>query len=153
MTATIMQRLRFSRELSQQVERLVATHMWHYSPEWSDGAVRRFVARIGGEQALDEAMALRRADLVGRGEQGLEQGLQASQQLQQRAAEVLAAERALSIADLQIDGGEVMKLCDLLPGPQVGELLRWLLEQVQDNPECNTKEGLQRLLQEHPRKS
>ena len=47
MTETIMERLRFSTEKIQDVVDLVRHHMLAYDPSWTDGAVRRLIARVG----------------------------------------------------------------------------------------------------------
>ena len=46
---------------------MVAHHMFYYSPDWTDGAIRRFVRNVGGTEALDALFALREGDVAGRG--------------------------------------------------------------------------------------
>lgn len=45
-------------------------------------------------------------------------------------------------SELTIDGFEVMELTGLKPGKEVGEILKWLLDLVVDDPELNEKEIL-----------
>jgi tRNA nucleotidyltransferase (CCA-adding enzyme) len=47
----------------------------------------------------------------------------------------------VSVADLAIDGGDLLAL-GIAPGPRVGEILRVLLEKVLDDPSLNTREQL-----------
>ncbi len=63
-TAGILERLRFPTAVVRDVAHLVGEHMFNYTEEWSDSAVRRLVARVG-EQHIDALIALRRADHAG----------------------------------------------------------------------------------------
>jgi hypothetical protein len=53
-----------------------------------------------------------------------------------------AGSLALQRTDLALDGGDVMALLGVPPGPQVGEALRHLSECVLEEPACNTREAL-----------
>ena len=46
--ATFLERLRSPRVVRERVVHLVRNHMFSYEPNWSDAAVRRFIAKIGG---------------------------------------------------------------------------------------------------------
>jgi poly(A) polymerase len=61
----VLASLRYSNGEIDQVALLVETHMQlhSYSPEWSDGAVRRLVLRLGA--LIEPAIALARADAAG----------------------------------------------------------------------------------------
>jgi tRNA nucleotidyltransferase (CCA-adding enzyme) len=50
----------------------------------------------------------------------------------------------LTVADLALDGSDLKKL-GLPPGPQFGEILRYLLEEVLDHPEVNNRADLEDL--------
>ncbi|HAT17234.1 MAG TPA: hypothetical protein DCS76_05540, partial [Gemmatimonadetes bacterium] len=50
----------------------------------------------------------------------------------------------LTIADLALDGSDLKKM-GLPPGPQFGEILRYLLEEVLDRPEVNNRADLEDL--------
>jgi hypothetical protein len=113
--------------------------MFNYTEEWSDAAVRRFVSRVG-EECIPDLLALRRADQVGTcGDSSPSPALAA---FSRRLERVLAAERALTLRDLAVDGRDIMQALGLAPGPQVGVILGQLLESVLDDPELNRKETL-----------
>ena len=59
----------------------------------------------------------------------------------------------LTVKDLAIDGQTLMKELLLKPGPQLGEILRDLLEKVVDDPGLNEQEKLLALAKEHVRRS
>jgi poly(A) polymerase/tRNA nucleotidyltransferase (CCA-adding enzyme) len=139
LTRAILTRLKFPRATIEKVEHLVLHHMFHYTPDWSDAAVRRFVARVGREH-IQDLVALRRADQIGRCNEPGRPGLIPA--LQRRVAEVLAGEEALDMSDLAIDGNDLMEALQISPGREVGVVLRFLLEAVLDDPAQNHREKL-----------
>ncbi len=148
MTRNIMTRLRYSNDLIETVTRLVDNHMFHYQPEWSDAAVRRFLRKIGPDLVAD-LFDLRIADSQGHGTaEGFPANLDA---LAERVNAELEKGSALSVSDLALNGGDVMRLLGMDPGPGVGEVLRFLLEKVTDDPGLNTPEGLEPLVQDFHR--
>ena len=112
--------------------------MFAYTPDWTDAAVRRFVRRVGAD-LLDDLFALRAADNAASGAREPTTGGIA--ELRARVAGVLAGD-ALEQGQLAIDGNDLVAALDIPPGPDVGELLRRLLEAVLDDPSQNTRERL-----------
>jgi len=132
-------RLRYSTEKRRRVTHLVQHHMFHYRPEWSDGAVRRFLRAIGPEH-LDDLFALRAADTFGNGrKRRLAPELL---ELRGRIAAEIERQAALTVRDLQIGGHDLMAELGLRPGPEIGRILRTLLEEVLEDPERNERERL-----------
>jgi poly(A) polymerase/tRNA nucleotidyltransferase (CCA-adding enzyme) len=139
MVRRLMRRLKFSNEDTQTVVNMVANHMFHYTSEWTDGAVRRFMRKVGVEN-LEELFLLRRADREGNGMRG---GLPAPiRELKKRIAKVIEDENAITVRDLDINGHVVMEEFRIPPGPMVGKILNHLLELVLDNPELNKRDIL-----------
>ena len=139
MAEEITRRLRFPTRVIRQVTHLVRHHMFNYQEEWSDAAVRRFVARVG-EENLPDLLALRRADQIGRCRtREISFNLI---ELEKRVERLLAGERALGLRDLAVSGREVMEHLALPPGPRVGFILDFLLESVLEDPELNRREKL-----------
>lgn len=143
--ARVLKRLRFSNQERQRVVTLISSHMFHYLPEWTDGAVRRLVRRVGPE-LLEDMYELRRADAWGRGV-GVRDTLANLKALKRRVAKVLAEDAALKVTDLAIGGEEVMKVLRIRPGPRVGKILDALLEQVLDDPSLNKPKKLKSLVE------
>ncbi len=142
----IMARLRFSNKERQRVVRLIENHMFHYEPDWTDGAVRRFIRRVSME-LLDDLWEMRRADALGGGV-GVEQTLAALDELRHRIEIVLQKDSALKITDLAITGKDVMRILGKPQGPEIGQALEILLQKVLDDPSLNTPEKLEKLLLE-----
>jgi tRNA nucleotidyltransferase (CCA-adding enzyme) len=137
----VMKRLRYPNAFIDEVRHLIAQHMFFYDASWSDAAVRRFIARVG-EGNLDALLALRLADAAGT--DGSEADWRTVEPLRKRIDGLLAASHALGIKDLAIGGNELAAL-GVPKGPSMGLILAELLETVLDDPEQNTKEGLERI--------
>jgi tRNA nucleotidyltransferase (CCA-adding enzyme) len=145
MATTICQRLKLSNDEREDISALVAHHMFFYTPDWTDGTVRRFVRRVGTAR-LPALLALREADIAGRG-MGEDTGSE-TRELKSRIDQVIADDSALSTKDLALDGRDVMRLLAIPPSRRIGVLLERLLERVLDDPSLNTKERLEALLRE-----
>jgi tRNA nucleotidyltransferase (CCA-adding enzyme) len=145
MTDDIARRLKLSTQEREHLVNLVGNHMFWYSPEWSDGTVRRFISRVGAD-AIEDLFALREGDVRARGrdeDPGTEIAI-----LKQRVGEQLRADAALKITDLAVGGADVMRILQCKPGPEVGEILRRLLERVLDDAELNSYDKLEKLIPE-----
>lgn len=135
----IMKRLKFSNEDTERVVNLVVNHMFHYTEDWTDGAVRRFMRKVGMEN-LDDLFQLRLADRVGNGARS---GLPAPiSVLKQRIQKAIDEENAITVRDLKINGHDLMDAFKLQPGPVIGRILNDLLETVLDDPAFNERETL-----------
>ncbi len=140
-----MTRLRFSREATEEVAHLVRNHMFDYRPEWSDAAVRRFLQKVGTDHVAD-LFDLRIADNIGNGTKtGFPHYLE---ELRGRIEQILTARQALTLQDLKIDGGDVMRELGIAPGRKVGEILEKLLDEVLDDPGLNERGRLLRRVRE-----
>ncbi|KKR06333.1 MAG: Polynucleotide adenylyltransferase/metal dependent phosphohydrolase [candidate division WS6 bacterium GW2011_GWF2_39_15] len=154
MTVEIMTRLRFSKAETLRVARLVRNHMFYFpyeaesmteeeikalrEKEWSDSAVRRFIARVG-EENLEDLFALRIADATANPMTAFKP--KEITELQKRISEVRTKDMALKVTDLKINGHDLME-AGITHGPEVGRVLEELLEKVIDDPMLNTKETL-----------
>jgi tRNA nucleotidyltransferase (CCA-adding enzyme) len=122
---------------------LVAGHMFFYTPEWTDGTVRRFVRKVGID-LVPLLFALREADIASRGNGEDREG--ETRDLRARIAKVAAEDAALRVGDLAIDGKDVMRILAIPPSRRIGEVLEQLLEHVLDDPALNTRETLERMV-------
>jgi tRNA nucleotidyltransferase (CCA-adding enzyme) len=127
-----------SRHVVDEVVHLIAQHMFTYDAAWSDGAVRRFIAKVGlGE--LDDLFALREADNIGSGVPAEAGGLA---ELRARVAAQRAANVALDRSGLAIHGDTLIAELGLEPGPIVGRVLARLVERVVADPAINQRARL-----------
>lgn len=134
----ILTRLKFPNAVIDSVSRLVLNHMTRYDQGWTDGAVRRFISRIGEEHYPDLL------DLLEADEYGLEGKQPASDRMRlfrKRIDAVLAADHAFGLKDLAIGGRELAQL-GIPRGKRMGIILNGLLEAVLDDPALNDRERL-----------
>jgi tRNA nucleotidyltransferase/poly(A) polymerase len=135
---TVLERLRSPRAEIARIVRLIRLHMFAYSSNWTDAAVRRFVLRVG-VGLLEDLFALRAADNAASGtREPLSGGLE---ELRARAAAVVAT-GPLDASQLAISGDDLMAELATPPGPEIGELLTRLLEAAIDDPSLNEREQL-----------
>jgi len=138
MAAQLLSRLHYPKAVVDRVARLVRLHMYSYDPGASDAAIRRFIGRVGRE-LLPELWAVRAADNVGSGRPP-DAGHLA--ELRTRVDEQLAADVALEIRDLALNGDDLIAELALLPGPRIGRVLAGLLERVVEDPTLNDRPTL-----------
>lgn len=142
MAKRIMKRLKFSNDEIEEVSNLIVNHMFHYTNEWTDGAVRRFIRKVGIEN-IEDLLLLREADRVGNGSRsGLAEPVF---KLQRRIEEIIEKENAMSIRDLDINGNILIETFSLTQSPIIGKILNHLLELVLDDPAVNNRDSLLKL--------
>ncbi|MDR1574532.1 MAG: CCA tRNA nucleotidyltransferase [Treponema sp.] len=134
----ILGRLRYPGAFIDAVCLLVKEHMFHYTGEWTDAAVRRFIVRAG-EANLENLYRLRMADACAMA--GAEPPPDFLLPLARRVDRVLSESRALSLKDLAVSGKDLMA-AGIAPGKTMGIILNELLETVLDDPAQNARERL-----------
>jgi poly(A) polymerase/tRNA nucleotidyltransferase (CCA-adding enzyme) len=144
-TVKIMKRLKFSNEHINYVSNIIKNHMFNYTTEWSDAAIRRFIRRVGLKD-LDDLFELRVADIKAMG-RTVEKGHPIG--LRNRIKKIIKEQNALHTQDLKVNGNDVMKILGISPGPKVGEILNDLLEKVLDDPKLNTKAQLIKIIEQY----
>ena len=131
-----LSRLRYPTRLREYVARLVREHPFDAKGEPSALEARRFLARHGERLAFD-LLEHRAADLAGK-------------TVPQSEWDWLARFRALveqertqphRLADLEVDGSDLIA-AGFSEGPELGQALRTLLEEVVEDPERNRRELL-----------
>jgi len=154
MTEDIMKRLRFSKFDIERAKILVRNHMFYYPHaqqdmnkeekkklelgKWTDAAVRRFINRVG-EENIEDLFKLRIADATSNPSSPFQP--EEITELQKHISKVRAQDMALKISDLEING-EDLKAIGVKSGPQMGPILKALLDLVIEDPLMNTKEKL-----------
>jgi hypothetical protein len=146
----ILKRFGFPYELRKRVRFLVRNHMFHYTSEWSDRAIRRFMRKVEPE-TLEDLITLRLADRKGSGKK---QALpRAIRELIRHIEDVKEKEAELKVRDLAIDGHALMDL-GMEPGPRMGEILNELLDRVKsgelENLEDLLKQEAKQILENLP---
>jgi len=138
MTAQILERLKFSREIIEKVVTLVRYHLFYYDVgQVTMPAVRRLVNKVGPDN-IKGLVNLRIAERKG-------SGVPKAKPYRLRHFEFMvekALHEPISVKDLKVSGYDVMNNLGIQPGPKVGLLLDALMNEVLDDPKRNKKEYL-----------
>ena len=139
-TREILTRLKYPKEIIEDVTLLVRWHMFFSDTEKiSISAVRRMIANVGKEM-IWELMNLRICDRVGTGRPKEEPyRFRAYQAMVEQALQ-----DPVTLKMMKIDGKRIMDVTQETPGPKIGFILHALFQEVIDNPEKNTEEYLDR---------
>jgi poly(A) polymerase/tRNA nucleotidyltransferase (CCA-adding enzyme) len=142
----ILKRLKFSNAVIDKVQKLVQHHMFYYTEEWSDSAVRRFIRKVGLD-LIEELFQLREADRIGGGIRT--KNSIHLKKLKEHIQKVLEKDNAFSLKDLKVDGYDVMRIKNIPPSPLVGKILNYLFEIVLEDPQKNQRDILLKLIEEY----
>jgi len=154
MVEEILRRMKFPQAEVRRVVLLIKNHMFYYPHmedgmteeekqnielhEWTDSAVRRFIQRVGIEN-IDDLFKLRLADAQSNPMTAFKP--EEITLLQKRISAVLQEDMALKVTDLKISGEDLVGI-GIERGPQLGKILKELLDMVLEDPMLNTKEKL-----------
>ncbi|APT85740.1 CCA tRNA nucleotidyltransferase [Corynebacterium aquilae] len=120
--------LKYPKDVINAVNNLVFLHMrfYGYSDQaWTDSAVRRYVNDAG--DLLDRLNKIVRADCTTRNKKKSARLSRAYDNLEQRIAE-LAEQEDLAKVRPDLDGGDIMRILGIAPGPTVGKAWSFLKE-------------------------
>lgn len=137
----IAERLRLSNKQKEKLYTLIRWHMFTVDEHITDSAVRRFIRRVGVENVKD-MIDLRIGDRLGGGTQTAESWR--LRKFKERLEEQLHP--PFSINDMAIDGNDIMEILKLKPGKRIGEILKVLFEEVDEDLSKNNKEFLTKQL-------
>lgn len=132
----IASRFKLSKGESEQLVLLVRNHQFTVSEDQSDKAVRRFIRQIGVEN-IDEMLALRTGDRLG---SGAKETSWRTELFKKRLVDVQHI--PFSVHDLKITGHDVMEVMNIKPGPQIGDIMDQIFEEVDDEKLHNDREAL-----------
>jgi putative nucleotidyltransferase with HDIG domain len=132
----IADRLRLSSDQRNFLWKMVRWHMFAYESHMTDSAIRRFMRRVGKED-VPNMMMLRVGDRLGGGSKETSWRLE---ELKHRIEELM--HDPLTVADLKIDGHDVMKILNSKPGPTIGKVLNALFEEILEDPKKNERSYL-----------
>jgi len=140
-TARILKDLKFPKDLTDKVVKLVRWHMFFSDTEQiTNSAVRRMVANVGKDNVWD-LMEVRACDRIGTG-----RPKESPYRLRKYHSMIEEVMRdPVSVGMLKIDGAKLMEILREAPGPRIGFILHALLEEVLEDPTKNTDGDLQKM--------
>lgn len=144
MSKKILEDLRFPKETIEKTVKLVRWHMFFSDTEKITlSAVRRIVRNVGVDLIWD-LVDLRTADRIGTGRP--KETPYRLRKYKSMIDEVLRD--PISVKQLALNGGDIMRLTNISPSPNIGFILEILLSEVLDNPKLNTGEILEKRVKE-----
>lgn len=139
LAAQLMRRLHFSNDQIEEVAGLVRHHMFYYDiGKVTEAGARRLLRRVGGAERFRDLIKLRMAERKG-------SGVPKAEPYRLRHLQFLvekAQQEPVTVGELKINGGDLIKELGLKPGPQIGGILNALLKEVLDDPGKNSREYL-----------
>jgi len=150
----VLERLRYKNEIISKVIQLIRLHMYYYTRDFTDAAVRRFIKRAGlvkkdinnlGDIPLFE---LRKAERKGNGFKTIPV-TEKQLDFEKRIISVFKSSSGFEVGDLAINGNTIMKMFSMEASPKIGEVLNHLLNKVLDDPKVNKENELIKLAAEY----
>lgn len=129
--------LKCSNEEIERTTNLVKNHMFSYTPNWTDSAVRRFILRVGIND-IPYLFDLRKADALSMDEKA---DFTLLNEFENRIQKELETQNALTLKDLKLNGNDIKSLFNV-QGKTIGNVLSYLLEEVIEDPSLNDRDKL-----------
>ncbi len=138
MAEVILRRLKCDNDTTEAVCRLIR---WHDdNPPVTGRNIRRAVSRIGAD-LYPGLFAVKRADILAQSSYRRAEKLAYVDEYERCYGEILRNGECLTVKDLAVSGRDLTE-AGMKPGKELGDMLRYLLEIVLEDPERNQKEQL-----------
>ena len=138
MAKSILRRLKFDNDTISKVSRLIKYHDDRPMPEMR--SVRRAVNRIG-EDLFPMYLEVQEADMLAQSEYRREEKSARLKGVAECYHKVVEEKQCVSLKTLAVTGRDLIQ-AGYKPGPELGEVLKEMLEHVLEEPSDNTKEKL-----------
>lgn len=132
----LLRRLKYDNNTIKRVKVLVLEHMHRYS-KLKTSSMKKFINRVGIDN-LNPLFELQTADIKGSAPPF---DFSTVEYMRSETGKIISQKQPLTTKDLQLDGEDLIIL-GYKPGKKIGEILNYLLEEVLENPELNTKRKL-----------
>ena len=139
----IMERLRYDKNSIEKVYRIIQYHLV-YGIDNEEKFIKKMMNRLEKEDMLRYFQVLKADRKTHRPPYNFEQ----IERLEKIYQDIVKKQLPISIKDLNISGKELLEN-GFKQGKNIGEVLKYLLNQVLEYPECNTQEQLLKLALEY----
>ena len=146
MARSVLKRLKFDNVTIDRVKRLVYWHDYGMGELPKLRSFRKALNKMGAD-LFEDYTYIKRADILAQSDYHREDKLNNLENLKEYYKEIMDKQQCLTIKELAISGKELMEL-GMKPGPQIGEVLKNLLDKVLDEPELNERDQLIKLVKE-----
>jgi tRNA nucleotidyltransferase (CCA-adding enzyme) len=138
MAEGILSKLRYPANRISRVKHLINNHMF---PTFnSPKGARKFLNNSGSSEVANDLLNLREADHMGKGNE------QATRMMVDKMRNLVdnetASQTVFSPKDLAINGNDIIKVLGISAGPQVGEVIKKLMDLVIEHPSLNNRQEL-----------
>lgn len=138
MAEDILKRLRFDNDTIRIVTDVIRFHERRY--DGKRGTIRRLVSKAGVE-VMPYLFLIQEADVWSQSEYDREEKLARITEGRQMFSDICSEKEPVGIRDLAVTGKDIVGL-GLSPGPEIGRMLRMLLEIVIEDPSQNDRKLL-----------
>ena len=134
----ILTRLKYPRQIVDKVTLLVENHMFYYNvDEVREASVRRLIKKVGMEN-INDLIDVRISDRLGSGvPKAVPYKLRHFRYMVEKVSH-----DPISVAQLEINGKDIIGELQIAPGPKIGAILEILLVEVIEKPSLNQKKIL-----------
>jgi len=134
----ILTRLKYPRQIVDKVTLLVENHMFYYNvDEVREASVRRLIKKVGMEN-INDLIDVRISDRLGSGvPKAVPYKLRHFRYMVEKVSH-----DPISVAQLEINGKDIIGELQIAPGPKIGAILEILLAEVIEKPSLNQKKIL-----------
>lgn len=140
----ILSRLKFPKDSKNKIVKLVRWHLFLSDPDKITlSAVKRIVRNVGREN-IWELINVRKADRIG-------SGVPKAEPFRLRTYKALidqALREPISLKMVKINGDDIMRILDILPGPKIGLILKSVMGEVLDDASKNNNKYLEKRIAE-----
>lgn len=138
MAEKILKRLSFDNDTVSTVKRLIKYHDYRIVP--SSRAVRRAVSKIG-KDIMNMLFLVQYADILAQNPETFDEKFKNLGSVIEKYNKIIEEDAPLCIKDLDINGNDLVK-AGIEPGPEIGRILKELLDIVLEEPSKNKKDIL-----------
>lgn len=140
MAGDVLRRLKFDTATIDRVKRLVYWHDYGMGELPGLKSFRRALNKMGMD-LFEDFTYIKRADILAQSDYHREDKLKNLEMLEEYYKEVVEQEQCVTVRDLAVSGKDLIEI-GMKPGPELGEMLKILLDKVLDDPELNEKDVL-----------
>ncbi len=146
MAEEILQRLKFDNVTIARVKRLVLWHDYGMGKAPSLRSFRKSLSKMGAD-LFEDYTYIKRADMLAQSEYMRQEKIENLETLKEHYKTIMEQQQCLSLKDLAIGGKDLIDM-GMKPGKDMGVMLQYLLDNVLEEPERNTRDALCELVKQ-----
>ena len=139
---SILKRLKFDNDTLRKVTKLTRYHDYRMPARMKEV---RFAMNKIGEELFPYYMEIRMADTLAQSNYRRQEKLDNLKGIKECYNKIIEKKQCVSLKGLAVSGSDLIRL-GMKPGKEIGEMLDELLIIVLDDPECNKKEILEKII-------